>query len=273
MLAVCFPFRQINLCRTTENKTSIVVVVVFGLIIYLFNLKASGIKMFDSKNKCVSVDKWVIFSIYMTIIDIILTMIVPFIIISVINTLIAAKLTKFSCKGTLRKRRKNSDISFVASKFDSSNYSIAQFKSSFKSTSTRIDHIRLSIPNNNNNNNVARKSFTPSINLQIPDVNVDSMRLRSIKPPQIQRKAYASFKTQFTYERSYSTCSFSLIPPTELNSRRQSKVRNNSSVSKYHLSDKSISNRSHRNKIYSRTTKVLLSISTCFLVLVRICAI
>jgi len=270
MLAVCFPFRQINLCRTTENKTSIVVVVVFGLIIYLFNLKASGIKMFDSKNKCVSVDKWVIFSIYMTIIDIILTMIVPFIIISVINTLIAAKLTKFSCKGTLRKRRQNSDISFVGNKFGSSNYSIEQFKSSFKSTSTRIDHIRLSIPNNNNNNNIARKSFTPSVNLQIPEVNVDSMRLRSIKPPQRQRKAYASFKTQFTYERSYSTCSFSLMSPSELNSRKPSKVRNNSSVSKYHLSDKSISNRSHRNKLYSRTTKVLLSISTCFLVFVRI---
>ena len=267
-LAVVFPFRRINFCRTTENKTSIIVAIVFGLIIYMFNLKASGIKTFDSKNKCVSVDKWVIFSIYMTLIDIVLTMIVPFIIISIINTLIAAKLTKFSCKGSLMKKRQNSELSLSMSKYDSSNYSIGKFKNSIKSTSTRIDHIRLSIPNN------ARKSVTPSVNLQIPEFNRCSIRFRTGNLEKIEKSPqrslpFASVHSQFIYARSYSTCSYSVIRQRESEKRRPSKARTNSSVSKYHISDKSISNISHRNKIYSRTTKVLLSISTCFLVSVR----
>ena len=262
MLAVCFPFREVNLCRTTENKTSIVIVILFGLILYSFNLNASGLKLFDLNYKCVSLDKWVIFSIYMTLLDIIITMVVPFALISVINTLIALKITRFNCKALYFKKRQHSEASIYFSRLDASSYSIGKFNNSIKSTSTRLDHVRLDAN--------PRVSVTPSVTLQIPsELNTCSRRLTPNSVDRSRNVSQKSTRSNYAYERTYSTCSYSLIRHGGLEKVRQEKARKNSHCStKYRLSEKSISNASNRNKIYSRTTKVLLSISTTFLILV-----
>ena len=97
LLAVYFPLKSIAFCNTTHNKSSVYMAVFSGLCLYSFNMLATGLKEFDLKSKCVPMDTWLVFARYMTLFDIFITMLVPFLLISIINALIAVRLTKFSC--------------------------------------------------------------------------------------------------------------------------------------------------------------------------------
>ena len=85
------------ICASTKKKCLVVCVIALSLVIYSFNLFTTGTEASPlSINECVPLENWLKFTKYTTFADTVLTIFIPFITISIVNTVIAYKLTKSS---------------------------------------------------------------------------------------------------------------------------------------------------------------------------------
>ena len=114
-VAVYFPITRKLLISTTKKKCSVASLIAFSLFAYAINLATIGSENQQSIRECVPTSKWMNITKYMTLADTFATIFVPFILISIINTLIAGKLlrdsmfsqadaTSFKSTNTLREK-------------------------------------------------------------------------------------------------------------------------------------------------------------------------
>ena len=95
-VAVYFPMTRKLLISTMKKKCSVACLVAFSLCAYIVNLVIVGSENHYSIHECVPSAKWMKITKYMTLADTVATIFVPFILISIINTLIVAKLLRDS---------------------------------------------------------------------------------------------------------------------------------------------------------------------------------
>ncbi|RNA32293.1 thyrotropin-releasing hormone receptor-like [Brachionus plicatilis] len=96
LIAVYFPIKRITICKKTTNKFSIFMLMAISLIIYSFALVTSGIESSnDEKNSCVTLTKWFDLVQLIAFIDMLITMVIPFLIIFISNISIVYKLMGF----------------------------------------------------------------------------------------------------------------------------------------------------------------------------------
>ena len=103
LIAVYYPLTVNIIFTPTKKKCSVICALVISLAIYSFNLVTTGSETsVYSINECVPIDDWMRFNTYMTLADTVTTIFIPFIAISLINTIIVCKLTRGSTRGFLR---------------------------------------------------------------------------------------------------------------------------------------------------------------------------
>ena len=100
LIVVYYPIGSRRLLSSTKYKLIINLTILFGLIFYSPNLFTSGLEAAyssynNNKTQCVPLKDWINFVEFMTLVDIVLTMLIPFILIAFINFLIILKLTDF----------------------------------------------------------------------------------------------------------------------------------------------------------------------------------
>jgi hypothetical protein len=191
---VCFPLsakRCLN--KDFKQKTSVFILIAFGLCIYSYNLKVTNVE--NHNRQCVTSDDWLYFTSIMVIFHVILVMLVPFFIILVTNTLIFFKLTR--------------SYSFFPKKAISKSESQKLF---LKKTLYEKRTIRLDI---NGKYSLKKPEIIPMKTYKVPR--------RNTNVPELQRKV--------------------IFPKS------------------------SISNIKKRNQLFSKTNRVLLAITSTFLVL------
>ena len=108
LVAVYWPMSLNRICTASTQKIALALITLIGGILYSFNLLSTGLQISYTGTECVPLDKWLSFAKYMTLIDIIATMALPFVLISIINILIVFKLTEVKFN---KKRRNTLEIS------------------------------------------------------------------------------------------------------------------------------------------------------------------
>ena len=93
LIAVYFPLKCNSICTSGKNKSCILFVSLFGIALYSVSLKTTGITEYDSVRRCAPLEVWHMLAKYMTLFHIVITMLIPFIVITVLNALITIKLT------------------------------------------------------------------------------------------------------------------------------------------------------------------------------------
>ena len=108
LIAVYFPLKLITICSRLKTKLAITCLFIFSLSFYSFSLVTSQLEInYETKEiNCVTSFEWFHFVSIMTIIDIITVTLLPFILITIINILIAYKIKKQS-RGNLVSNSKN----------------------------------------------------------------------------------------------------------------------------------------------------------------------
>ena len=186
-------------------------------------MKTTGIRFDGNQNKCLPYNNWIGFVKFMTIADILLTMILPFLLIAIINMMIYLKLAsirysvenikKFLGRG-VNKRHCNTN----------------------SHDSRVVSNIRLNTEGSTRKTNQAN-NFNDL--LTIPTISHFNSNRQKLS------------KESHLTESGLMVTSF------------QSTLKNNSPI----ISRMNLSNFKLRSQSFTRTTKVLLSISTSFLVL------
>ena len=118
LVAVYWPMSLNRICTASTQKIALALITLIGGILYSFNLLSTGLQISYTGTECVPLDKWLSFAKYMTLIDIIATMALPFVLISIINILIVFKLTevKFTERKKITKqehRQRLATITFI----------------------------------------------------------------------------------------------------------------------------------------------------------------
>ena len=99
IIAVYFPMKCRDICTVSAKRTSLATIMVVAIIGYSYNFITTGLKSMDNDDssllprRCSPYNDWIGFVKIMTIADIALTMLIPFLLISIVNLLIALKLT------------------------------------------------------------------------------------------------------------------------------------------------------------------------------------
>ena len=86
-----------RICGSRKRKTGVMCVLLFALIFYSYNLAMTGLVEnvhTNSASECVPLDKWLFLNKYMTLADTFNTILVPFMLISIVNILIVIKLAR-----------------------------------------------------------------------------------------------------------------------------------------------------------------------------------
>lgn len=102
LIVVCFPIKIFLVCNQRKKYASVLFLTVFAFSIYSFSLITSGLEHQKDTYSCVTKEKWFNLVKLMAFIDTILTMIIPFFLISISNILIVIKLFRFSNPFKLR---------------------------------------------------------------------------------------------------------------------------------------------------------------------------
>jgi len=92
-LVVYFPFSKATVSR---KKATIFVIIVISTCFYSFSLITSNLKAFSNKTQCVTLSEWFELTHVFVMFDVTVTMIVPFILISIFNFLIVFRLNNQS---------------------------------------------------------------------------------------------------------------------------------------------------------------------------------
>jgi hypothetical protein len=235
-LVVYFPFSRGTVSR---KKSTILAIVIISTSFYSFSLFSSNLKQFENKMQCVTFGEWFELAHVFVMFDVALTMIVPFILISIFNFLIVIRLNNQS----------NHPFEYSANKrsFTLSMGSIEQTKTNreIKQNELKIAHKRFSILSTNYS-------------------ELSCLHKRLFKKSPFAIKSYTNHTTQLIRLKAnsiVSTCS---------NYETLRKIR---AVKQLKLSDWTNS----KLKIkFKKTTCILLFISTCFLCLnmpITICKI
>ena len=233
LVAIYAPFKCQQLCTTSIKKLFCCTLIISSLLIYSFNLITTGLKIHESASRCSPHKDWLIIVELISIIDVTMTMIVPFIIISIINILIALKLTNSKLMRTisinhrygLTQRSKDSDPNRVKILYSSCQKRNTYLGQNFLKAPF-VTSILSSSKDKSENNNTLQTSHLRN-----------DLLLKCTKSSTNDANSILKFEKSF----------------------RMSSSINTSSISKETFRK--------RNKLYSRTTKVVLSISTTFLIL------
>ena len=251
LVAVYFPLKRFTICDAKTNYCAIVFLVVFSFLFYSFSLFSSGVESvpasIEPRTSCVTLANWFDSVRVLSVIDILLTIGIPFIIITVANLLIVYKLMK-STKPNDKMRR--------------------VIQTSYKMSSCE-----------------SSRSFSFSHNYRCSEVNSKKRRkLRFQKKSQhrsfeeARDSSISGPPKSIVLKTSLRNCrsAHSLNTQDERLSRRLSANSVNESVSEIQFSVLSRPIANHilrksvqlkRYKAYSETTKTLLVISIMFLIL------
>ncbi len=98
LIAVYFPLKLITICSRLKTKLAITCLFIFSLSFYSFAYFTSDIDFIEKMNHttCITSTEWFHFASIMALVDIIIVTLLPFIIITIINILIAYKIKKQS---------------------------------------------------------------------------------------------------------------------------------------------------------------------------------
>ncbi len=232
LVAIYAPFKCQQLCTTSIRKFFCCSLIISSLLIYSFNLITTGLKIHESASRCSPHKDWLIIVELISIIDVTMTMIVPFIIISIINILIALKLTNSKLMRAL-----------------SINHQYGLTQRSKDRDTKRVKILYSSCQKRNT------KYFDPTF-WKAPAVTILSSSKEKSKNNNTIKTSHLRNDLLLKCTKN-STNDGNTILKFEKNFRMSSSINTNS-----------ISNETFRkrNKLYSRTTKVVLSISTTFLI-------
>jgi len=209
------------------------------------NFLITGLETFETKKKCVPRDLWLGFASYFTVIDMVITMLLPFIIISITNTLITVKLLGMSFWRRYKKWLSSSN----------------KKSSSFKNTMPLMDIERITeIHYENKKLNGLTYINDTNIIIEASNYEMNSCVGKKITfIDKIVKKKY--WKINKRSKKGKTSIQLSKVNKsnTSFEFDRNQRIINRASTT----------NLSKREKVYSRTTKVLLSLSTMFLILVK----
>lgn len=210
------------------------------------NFLITGLETFETKKKCVPRNLWLGFAAYFTVIDMVITMLLPFIIISITNTLITVKLL-----GVTYKRRRNK----IKQK------SSAKKNDGFASKIPLVNVERITVLHENGKIN----DLTHEANNLIGETCIYELNACTDKTTQFISKIIGKKYANVIKGKKRSKKS-SKLSKVIFKSTNSLELGRNELL----LNRTSMANVSKREKVYSRTTKMLLSLSTMFLILVNI---
>jgi len=198
------------------------------------NFLITGLEVFETQKKCVPKDEFLGFAAYFTVVDMVMTMLLPFIIISITNTLITVKLlgTSFSRHYKKRQLRSNLKTKTVIPLKD-----VEKLPDIYENE--KLNDII------NTNKSLLNETYNYELNT-------------------CPRKSENNIQKLIAKKRRDKNIDSNLETLKKRTSSKDLDIK-----SQYPLNRISVSNISKRDKVYSRTTRVLLSLSTMFLILVR----
>lgn len=275
-IIVYFPLNRQQICTKRRNMTALIALFIFSLIFYSFSLFTSGLEdpKATQEPTCITLEKWFHVVKVFIVIDTCFTLFIPMTIIFVMNLSIIIKLMKADTTIESQNTR-NSRISVQldhakASKLYQSKKKCSLLRSMLNCKQKKSHEFTYSSPLMDTENTIFelsgdKNTKRSTIKSLAPSLDAESIHGfgRNTKE---HVKHKVSFKDKKTSELNTkeSTCKvnmdyrMSLAYATKCNQNRK-----NSTVS---LSfDKGMA--FNRKTSYSRTTKMLLVISTCFLIL------
>ncbi len=219
LIAIYFPLKCRQLCTTTIKKSFCIVTILASLLIYSFNLVTTDLKIHEASTRCAPHKEWIILVEVITLVDVTFTMIVPFLLIFIINILIAFKLTNLKSATKLSINRQYSE------------------NKSFQSSK---------------NNPIKRKNNNSGRNLlNVPSATTSSLKLsNNLQKPNSPKKDL--------------TIRFTKSSTNDLNEILKMSAEMSMSLN-MSLPNTIVYNK--RDKLYTRSTNMVLSITTTFLVL------
>lgn len=122
-IVVQFPLKKYDICNKSRNKFSVGFLFIFSLFFYSFSYFSSHVEENDNQKRCEVKDKWHKIVQSMAIIDVFVTILIPFVIILFTNISIYLKLMKNLNidHGFVRKSKNDeysTDASFLGGKID-----------------------------------------------------------------------------------------------------------------------------------------------------------
>jgi len=109
LIAVYFPLKLTTICSKNKTHAILIGLILFALAFYSFSFFTSGIELNGTEKSCVTLAFWFPYMKMIVLGDVLLTTIFPFVIITVINVLIAYKLKKMQKFVVTPSKRPNFD--------------------------------------------------------------------------------------------------------------------------------------------------------------------
>ena len=238
LVAVFFPLRRSFICSKKINTSCILLLVTFAIAFNSYGFWTSGLGVVEQDDMvvCTTIDKWIHLLKIMALIDTFLTMFLPFLLILSVNMLIIVKLTRNS-----RNSLSSKMIINVSSAPNDNKPLVTNHSNSAVSASNL-----LSVPTKLNNSNRNNRHALSSSKMPDDLISVDSASINVVD----SRK-----DSDQDMGRKVSTVSSSFLPNEVSRNRLGQSIKS----AAYSLDT--------RKKQYSRTTRMLLIISTVFLIL------
>lgn len=92
LIAVYFPLKLTSICSKNKTHFTIIFLILFSLVFYSFTFITSGLDLHGKETNCVTLEVWFQFVTSMVLIDVGITTMIPFCLITFLNLLIAIKL-------------------------------------------------------------------------------------------------------------------------------------------------------------------------------------
>ncbi|XP_052813053.1 thyrotropin-releasing hormone receptor-like [Mya arenaria] len=104
-IAICFPLKRTFLCSVKREKIAVVALILAAFGLYNFSLWTSGMQQFGPKLKCSLKKEYFQVLNIVTWIDTLLTMVIPFVIIIIVNSLVLRTIIQGSLKSNALSRK------------------------------------------------------------------------------------------------------------------------------------------------------------------------
>ncbi|RNA41313.1 thyrotropin-releasing hormone receptor-like [Brachionus plicatilis] len=115
-IVVQFPLKKYDICNQSRNKLSVAFFFIFSLLFYSFSYFSSHVHEYENQKRCVIKEKWHKIVQLMAIIDVFVTILIPFVVILFTNISIYFKLMKnLNLENGFERKRKNEEFSTDAS--------------------------------------------------------------------------------------------------------------------------------------------------------------
>ncbi|XP_052813051.1 thyrotropin-releasing hormone receptor-like [Mya arenaria] len=110
-IAICFPLKRTFLCSVKREKTAVIALILVACGLYNFSIWTSGMQQFGPKLKCSLKMEYIQFLNIVTWIDTLLTMVIPFFIIIIVNSLVLRTIIQGFLKSNAVVRVSSSTVS------------------------------------------------------------------------------------------------------------------------------------------------------------------